>query len=128
MCEFQVSGPIAFQAKIHQALERLAQQDYDYVRSVTCRIEPADISGAAWPDRIALGARELAQSETWLASALVHEACHLTLWRSVADERVCNAVQLEALKRMGAPQSEITHLASQDGTHVCAVIPDAGGC
>jgi hypothetical protein len=62
-------------------------------------------------------------SATWLASVLVHETKHIMQFRAGSDytgtaaELECNRYQLEALRLMNAPASEISYLLAQDGNH-----------
>jgi hypothetical protein len=62
-------------------------------------------------------------SETWLASVLVHETKHIRQYKAKKNyygkeaEKECNGIQLEVLRLIGAPQSEITYLLGQDGNH-----------
>lgn len=62
-------------------------------------------------------------SVTWLASVLVHETHHIRQYKDKKDyvgkdaELDCNKYQLEVLRLIGAPQSEISYLLKQDGNH-----------
>lgn len=62
-------------------------------------------------------------SLTWLASVLIHEGIPIEQYKAKKDysgqaaEQACNLVQLEVLRAIGAPQSEITYMLAQDGMH-----------
>jgi hypothetical protein len=62
-------------------------------------------------------------SVTWLASVLIHEGVHIEQYKAGKDysgqaaEQACNVVQLDVLRLIGAPQSEITYMLAQDGMH-----------
>lgn len=62
-------------------------------------------------------------SLTWLASVLIHESYHIVQYKAgrtysgTAAEQECNAIQLEVLRLIGAPQNEITYMLSQTGNH-----------
>lgn len=62
-------------------------------------------------------------SVTWLASVLIHEGIHIEQYKAGKDysgqaaELACNKVQVEVLRQIGAPQSEISYLLAQDGMH-----------
>jgi hypothetical protein len=60
----------------------------------------------------------------WLAGVLVHEEHHNQLYRALgshtnsqAEELACIDRQIDALKKIGAPSSEIRSLEEEDGLH-----------
>lgn len=79
----------------------------------------ADVSKS----NIDIARRTFDASVTWLASVLIHEGIHIEQYKSGRDysgqvaERACNLVQLEVLRSIGAPNSEIDYLITQDGMH-----------
>ena len=72
---------------------------------------------------IDIARRTFDASLTWLASVLIHESHHIMQYKAKKDysgtaaEQECNAIQLEVLRLIGAPQSEITYMLSQTGNH-----------
>lgn len=61
-------------------------------------------------------------SRTWLASTLVHEACHIHLADAglapLDEERRCLQRQLATASAIHAPEREQRHIARADGTHI----------
>ena len=64
-------------------------------------------------------------STTWLAASITHEACHGEQWRNAKNESLdqqakeleCIRTQIETLKKIGAPESEINYARMADGKH-----------
>lgn len=89
----------------------------------------------AWttPPTFCLSMKSAMYSVTWCAADLVHDAYHSKqfydyvqrfghpvarlAWTGTEAEKACNAVQLKAMREIGAPAHEIKHSESQDGTH-----------
>ena len=116
-----------FKDKIDRALNMLkdkAGAGHALVAASVERITADEKSGAdLYKSRIALARPTFDASLTWLASVLVHETKHIVLHRSkekhfgLEAERQCNAVQLETLRQIGAPQHEIAYMLAQTGEH-----------
>ena len=135
----KVIGSQEFLLQTHAALALLEEKDppaFNKIQTYVGIIEQGEHSGMwAWetPPRYEVGD----------ASTIAHDATHSELYHryleshpgevvpenaygGVDNERFCNGYQLEVLKRIGAPQSEIEYMATQDGTH-CDVDGD-GDC
>jgi hypothetical protein len=116
-----------FKAGIQQALDLLKEKAAVHYTSVTTyvdKIRADGVSGTFVRRAIVDIARPTFDySLTWLASVLVHETRHISLFRSNQEyegkeaELECNRVQLEALRLIGAPQHEIAGLLAQNGEH-----------
>ncbi len=128
-CELAWMGSKDFVTATDAAFHRLHPLDQTYVRDVACSVEQTDGRTTVAPGAILIST-EHNESVTWYGSTLVHEACHIHrgFKAGVSEEKFCNTRQLQALRRMQAPASEIAHLSNQDGRHVCAIIPTAEGC
>jgi hypothetical protein len=145
----KIIGSEAFLGQTRAALALLEANDkaaFDKVQTYVGIIEQGEHSGMwAWevPPRYEVGDPTAFYSVTWYASTIAHDATHSELYHQYAAahpgeyvpddvyggveiERFCNGYQLEVLKRIGAPQAEIDHMAAQDGTH-CDV-DDDGDC
>jgi hypothetical protein len=127
-------------------LEIYAPDAYQKIQTYVGLIQQGQHSGMwAWeePPRYEVGDATAFYSVTWYASTIAHDSTHSELyhqylaahpgeyvpddvWSGVEIERFCNGYQLDVLKRIGGPQSEIDYLASLDGTH-CDVDND-GDC
>ncbi len=128
-----IEGSRYFINQIENALALLKErspEDLSVVQSHVGRIREHDHSGMnmfADVPTIELARPTYAASVTWCASVLVHESWHMKLfrehpanpshWSGTPAEKACNQTQLATLRRIGAPQHEIDHLAAQDGTH-----------
>lgn len=117
-----------FRPKIQRCLNLLRNQaridGYDYIDNFNLTIRAAQRSGANFAaNAIDIARLTFDASDTWLASVLVHETVHFKQYRGnryragVPAEREANTYQLGILRRIGAPQSEITYLQGQTGTH-----------
>jgi hypothetical protein len=145
----RIEGSPEFIAQTQAALsllESYAPDAYQKVQTYVGLIQQGQHSGMwAWeePPRYEVGDATAFYSVTWYASTIAHDATHSELyhkyldahpgeyvpddvWGGVEIERFCNGYQLDVLKRIGGPQSEIDYLASLDGTH-CDVDND-GDC
>ena len=75
------------------------------------------------PITIDVGKPTFDASLTWFASMLAHESIHAKQYVEKKDysgqaaELTANAHQIEVLRLIGAPQSEITYMLSLDGNH-----------
>jgi hypothetical protein len=116
-----------FCKKIEEAIHLLntkAKKHYAELYKNTYQIKANAKTGADYTRaNIDVARRTFDSSVTWLASVLVHEGHHLVQFKNgqqftgVEAELESNKIQLEVLRLIGAPQSEITHLLSQDGKH-----------
>ena len=117
--------------RINKALDLLKKyspQDYADVRR--SRIEIRARTGAYyWENVIGISLTDLERYELeWLAGIFVHEEHHNQLYRelgskinSQAEELACIDRQISALKRIGAPWSDIRSLEKEDGLHYLRV-------
>jgi hypothetical protein len=145
----KIKGRPEFVAQTRAALTLLEQKAPDAFQKIQTYvgiIEEGKHSGMwAWeqPPRYEVGDQTAFYSVTWYASTIAHDATHSELYAQyqaahpnqpvpenayggVEIERFCNGYQLEVLKRIGAPQSEIDYMSTLDGTH-CDVDHD-GDC
>jgi hypothetical protein len=134
----QIIGHGDFVVQTHLALSLLkahAPQAYQKIQTYVGIISQGEHSGMwAWedPPRYEVGDPTAFSSVTWYASTIAHDATHSELyhndqeWEGIPAEQFCNAYQLEVLKQIGAPQSEIEYMAGLDGDH-CDVDGD-GDC
>jgi hypothetical protein len=116
-----------FRPKIERCLTLLRTRAATYngwISSNVTRIRAFSRSGADVSNNsIDIAISTFNASETWLASVLVHESKHIIQFRAGSDytgtvaERECNRYQLETLRLIGAPASEISYLLAQDGNH-----------
>lgn len=125
----KLSGFTDFEKKINKCLSLLDTKASNYRKwmdSYNLAIRPYSKSGANFGDKaIDIGLDTFKTSETWLASVLIHETIHFWQYRSgkydakksTEMEIDANKYQMIVLKAIGAPQNEISHLASQTGTH-----------
>jgi len=109
-------------------LKKYSPQDYADVRR--SRIEIRARTGAYyWENVIGISLADLERYELeWLAGIFVHEEYHNQLYRelgsktnSQAEELACIERQISALKRIGAPWSDIRSLEKEDGLHYLRV-------
>ncbi|HQX56951.1 MAG TPA: hypothetical protein PLP07_13575 [Pyrinomonadaceae bacterium] len=92
--------------------------------SYALKIRAARTSGANFADKaIDIAKPTFDASDTWLASVIIHETIHFWQYRfgkyeagSVAETEA-NRYQLGVLRLLGAPQSEIAYMQSQNGGH-----------
>lgn len=127
-----IVGPAAFVQQIEHAIRLLPAEDLQFVYQYTSAIEyTEDYSRAEPGERTMIADRELGASDTWLASVIVHEACHHKQLQEtgrncgVVYEQQCNSRllseasprDLQALRNMGASQHEVDYANSLDGTH-----------
>jgi hypothetical protein len=116
-----------FEAKVQQALDLLKEKAGTHYTSVTTYVDKirADKASGAFVQRAIVDiARPTFDGPLeWLASVLVHETRHISLFREKLEhsgkeaELECNRVQLEALRLIGAPQYLIAGLLAEDGEH-----------
>ena len=145
----KIKGTPEFTTQTRAALILLEQKDpeaFHIIQTYIGIIEQGEHSGMwAWeqPPRYEVGDTTAFFSVTWYASTIAHDATHSELYAQyeiahpgqpvpqeafsgVEIERFCNGYQLEVLKRIGAPQSEIDYMSTLDGTH-CDIDRD-GDC
>ncbi len=138
--QVDIVGEIDFQISVYLALELLkykSAKHYQLIQDYIRLIRQAERSGMRAYDKpptFELSVTSSDYSLTWCACTIVHDAMHSKLyhdyqqqqgdtdvpadaWTGVAAEKVCLAVQLNALRQLGAPLHEIAHLAQQDGSH-----------
>lgn len=138
----EISGTPRFAESVRRALSLLEEHASDSLAIVlrhVRRIEEGPRSGMdvyASVPCLSLGELTVAASPTWLAGAIVHDAFHavqffehprfveggagsvpVEAWTGVAAEREANRVQLDVLRRLGAPAHELAYLEAQDGSH-----------
>lgn len=116
-----------FAPKIQRCLRLLREKAGAYSTWLDCynlKIRAAAASGANFADgAIDIERNTFNQSDTWLASVIIHEAVHFWQYRSgnyqAGDvaEQDANRYQLGVLQLVGAPANEITHMQSQTGGH-----------
>lgn len=116
-----------FTTKIQQALDLLKEKASVHYTAITThvnKVRASDTSGAFVRRAIVDLARPTFDGPLeWLASVLVHETRHITLFREKQDhlgkeaELECNRVQLETLRSVGAPQYLILELLAETGEH-----------
>ena len=117
--------------RINEALDLLKKyspQDYADVQQSKIEIRPQ--TGAYyWENVIGISLIDLDRYDLeWLAGVLVHEEYHNQLYRelgsksnSQAEELACIDRQISALKKIGAPWSDIRSLEQEDGLHYLRV-------
>lgn len=136
----KIVGNSEFVSQTRKALALLEQNDTEAfikIQTYIGIIEQGDHSGMwVWesPPRYEVGDATAFFSVTWYASTIAHDATHSELYAQyqithpgesvpeevfggVEIEIFCNAYQLEILKTIDAPQSEIDYMGTLDGTH-----------
>ncbi len=126
----EVSGSGAFQSQVRSALDLLrtkAPEEFAIVATYVKRIEEHQRSGmdvARDPPTCQLAPATAYASITWCAGVISHEAHHALIFQSTSagyggrhEEQQCIKRQIDVMKRIGAPQSEVDYLAGQDGSH-----------
>ena len=118
-----------FVPKINKCLKLLkdkASAHRGWMDSYNLTIRSFSKSGANFANNtIDLGLLTFNSSETWLSSVLIHEAIHFWQYRTgkydakkhQLMEIEANKYQMTVLQLIGAPKSEIAHLAKQKGDH-----------
>lgn len=116
-----------FYKKVYAATELLSKKAggrYAILHSNVICIRAFSRSGAdVAKSNIDIARATFDASLTWLASVLIHESHHIMQYKGGKDysgtkaEQECNGVQLEVLRLIGASQSEITYMLSQNGGH-----------
>jgi len=118
-----------FSKKINQALELLnkkAPSAYTVLKNYVGKVRAFSKSGAniyLKPITIDIAKPTFDASLTWLASVLAHESIHAKQYVEKKDytgqaaEIEANGHQIEVLRLIGAPQSEIAYMLSQNGNH-----------
>ncbi len=126
--QIKITGSTAFKSRIDKALALLKEKDNNnYIIVLKCLNEIKETAGAQTyvivDERIAYFAFVDAVDVFWCAAGLVHEATHVALkdagrqyWGTGA-ELLCMREQSRSLELIGAPQEQIRHVRSQDGTH-----------
>jgi hypothetical protein len=145
----RIKGTNEFIIQTRAALALLEEKDsqaFNKIQTYVGIIEQGEHSGMwVWevPPRYEVGDTTAFYSVTWYASTIAHDATHSELYQQYAlahpgevipeqvyagvdVEQFCNGYQLQVLKRIGAPQSEIDYMSTLDGTH-CDVDKD-GDC
>ncbi len=136
----KIIGSSKFVTQTHSALallETKAPNAFIKAQTHIGVIEQGEHSSIwAWetPPRYEVGDATAFFSVTWYASTIAHDATHSELYAQyqaahpgvpvpedayggVEVERFCNAYQIEVLKHIGAPQSEIDYMYTLDGNH-----------
>jgi hypothetical protein len=118
---------VQFTPKIERCLKLLKSKAGCYSTwfdAYALRIRAAARSGANFADKaIDIAKPTFDASDTWLASVLIHETVHFWQYQSgnykagKPAESEANRYQLGVLQLLGAPQSEISYMQSQDGGH-----------
>ncbi|MCC7478713.1 hypothetical protein IT575_09690 [bacterium] len=134
-----VIGSTNFKTKVDAALKELKEntpEAYSVVQQYLGRIEegfPSRVLAHTTPTVAYVSGEVANHSTVWLAGGIAHEAYHCKLYidykslhgvpvpesvfaQREAEQR-CNAFQLEVLRALNAPESEIKYMESQDGTH-----------
>lgn len=137
------SQSAAFIKAVNAALELLQSRspaDFAFARAHVGRIrevarwEEVGIAVMRTPSVASLRRREVQGSPTWLASLIVHEACHRFQYVRAAErhgrrevpnwefsgriaELECLKRQAETLERIDAPAREIAYVRRADGLH-----------
>ena len=116
-----------FKKGIQNALDILKEKagtNYTEITTNVDKIVAFEKSGSdVYQSTVQIARRTFDSSQTWLASVLVHESCHIAQhngkkkWTGLEAEVECNKIQLETLRLIGAPQNEITYMLSQTGEH-----------
>lgn len=116
-----------FVPKIERCLKLLRTKAGAYCtwfEAYALKIRAAAKSGANFGDKaIDIAKPTFDASDTWLASVIIHETIHFWQYRSgkyqagTVAESEANRYQLGVLQLLGAPQSEIAYMQSQDGGH-----------
>ena len=135
----QIVGSPRYLKQVREALDLLkakAPEELALVAEFVSVIEEGDRSGM-WADRdpptYVMSETTAFYSITWCAGTIVHDSYHSAMyhrylrehgtpvprkvWTGQLAEQTCNARQMKALKKIGAPKHEIEHLSSMDGTH-----------
>jgi len=141
----EIVGPVDFIVQVKAGLDLLkekAVKEFDVVSLYIGRIEqapppPTAQSGMAAyesPPTYYLGRKTAFYSLTWCAGCIAHDAYHSKLyheylksfpdkpvpdsiWSGTLVELDCNKFQLGVCLKISAPEHEIKHLKSLDGTH-----------
>jgi len=113
--------------KAMSLIQENAPDDLELIAKYLRRIEEHDHSGmdaSREAPTCQLAPASAYASVTWCAGCIAHEAYHSKLSQSPdyaygleQEEEECMAYQLTVLQKIGAPRSELEHLAAQDGKH-----------
>ena len=118
-----------FSSKINKCLELLSKKApsaFGILTNHIGKIRAFSKSGTSVnlkPKTIDIAKTTFDASESWLASVLAHESIHAKQsaenrdYSGVAAEQECNAHQIEVLRLIGAPQSEIAYMLTLTGNH-----------
>ena len=131
----EIYGDARFVHMIGESLEMLQERspnDYSAIRPFVGQIEQATRSSANPlndPGTIYMSAKNALYSQTWCAGTIAHVGYRLLLYRQYAKtngtpvpnsvwggpqvELECLKFQLDVAKNIGAPASELEHLAGQ---------------
>lgn len=116
-----------FKPKVTRCLnliKKKAPQYYTWLLTYNLKIRAAARSGANFQNSaIDIARTTFNASDTWLASVIVHETVHFWQYRAgkyqagQVAEQEANKYQLNVMRLIGAPPSEITYMMSQTGGH-----------
>lgn len=118
-----------FSKKINECLALLSKKApsaYTILKNHVGKVRAFSKSGAnvyLKPITIDIAKPTFEASVTWLASVLAHESIHAKQYVEKKDysgkaaEMEANAHQIEVLRLIGAPQSEIAYMLAQTGDH-----------
>jgi len=118
-----------FSKKINECLDLLCKKApaaYAILKNHVGKVRAFKHSGAniyLKPITIDIAKPTFEASVTWLASVLAHESIHAKQYVGKKDytgkaaEMEANAHQIEVLRLIGAPQSEIAYMLAQTGDH-----------
>lgn len=128
----EIAGSLSFVDQIRDALNLLSEA-LPNIQQYIDRIEQGNRTGMTAYKTLVLTRKTAMYSLTWCAGTLVHEAYHSQLYHEYRDahglpvpddawtgqqrEMECIAHQLSIMRQLGAPQHEVDHLLSRDGTH-----------
>ncbi len=121
-----VAGDRSLLASLERAFVLLDNEDRQFVMgNLPGRIDLVEQGSGVLhtqPVVLRLAPPTIYHSLTWLASVLVHEACHINAaplhLEPLPEERQCIARQLATARRINAPGRELGWLEASDGRHL----------
>jgi len=139
--DLEIEGSGRFKAQVRQALVLLQQQDlaaYEILTNNVGRIqegEPSGMQAYATPPVYVMSDVTAFYSLTWCAATIAHDSFHSKLyhdyqrtnpglvpdsvWMGRAAEQKCMSYQIEAMRKLGSPEHEISYARTQaDGHYV----------
>jgi hypothetical protein len=87
-----------------------------HIHTIQCRNTNSGIDPSLPEPTYYAGYRTISAGDLWYASTIVHDACHVSLfrngktWSGQLAEETCVEVQAEALKDMGADEATLKYL------------------